>query len=101
MKIVLTYVDKMETAEEMAETLLQEKLAACVTFLPGKSKYWWKDKIETSHESIMFIKTKDELVEQIIARIKQIHHYELPVIDVINIEKINPEAKNWIEEVTK
>ncbi|MFH0832522.1 MAG: divalent cation tolerance protein CutA [Candidatus Aenigmatarchaeota archaeon] len=102
MKIVLTYVDSEKNAENIAESLLKERLAACVGFWSGRSRYWWKGKIEKNNNEIhMIVKTKESLVKECVKRIKELHNYELPVIDVLDIEKLNPEAEKWINEVTK
>jgi len=101
MKLVLTSLDDEQKAEEIIDTLLQEKLAACVNLYPCKSRYWWKNKIEKNNEVVVWIKTKDSLVEEVMERVKQLHPYDTPVIEVINVEKINPSTKTWIEEVCK
>ena len=101
-KIVLTYIDSTEKAEEITETLLKEKLAACVGIWPSKSRYWWEGKVEKNeNELILHIKTKESLVDETMKKIKQLHPYDLPVIDVLDIEKINEEAQKWFDEVTK
>lgn len=101
MKIIFTYIDSNEKAEEIAQVLLKEKLAACVGILHGKSRYWWKDKIEKNeNEFHMIIKTTEKNVDEIMEKIKQLHTYELPVIDVLDT-KVNKEAEDWLNEVTK
>lgn len=102
MKIILTYVDSDEKAEEIAEALLKEKLAACVGILPGKSRYWWRGQIEKNDNELhMIIKTKESVVDEVVKKVKELHSYDLPVIDVLDIEKLNPEAEKWLSEVTK
>ena len=101
MKIILTYVDSDEKAEEIAEVLLKERLAACVGILPGKSRYRWKGKIEHNENELhLIIKTKPSLVNEVIKKIKDLHSYELPVIDVINAEP-DQDVENWLEKETK
>tara|TARA_Y100000310_G_scaffold322158_1_gene380818 strand:- start:1173 stop:1481 length:309 start_codon:yes stop_codon:yes gene_type:complete len=101
MKLVITYLDDDQKIEEMINVLLQEKLAACINTFPCKSTYWWKNKIEKNQEQMIWIKTKDNLVEQVMKRVKELHSYEIPVIDVVDVEKINPGAETWINEVLK
>ena len=101
MKVVLTYLDDEQKIETMTDVLLQEKLAACISTFPCKSKYWWKGKIEKNNESVVWIKTKDNLVEQVMERVKELHPYDLPAIDVVNVEKVNPGSETWINEVLK
>ncbi|MCX6818970.1 MAG: divalent-cation tolerance protein CutA [Candidatus Aenigmarchaeota archaeon] len=100
-KIILTTIDNGHRAEDIAEKLLKEKLAACVSIVPIMSHYWWRGKIERSEEFEIRIKTKEKLVDTVLRRIKQLHNYELPVIDVINVEKSSEGEEKWIDEVTK
>lgn len=98
MKLILVTC-KPQDSEKIAEALLSEKLIACVNIIPEiKSKYWWKDKIETDTESLLFIKTKDELVEKVISKVKEIHPYEVPEIISFNIEQGNPDYLKWISD---
>ena len=102
LKLILTYVDSEELAEKIANVLLEEKLAACVGFFPVKSRYWWKGKIATNdNEFQLTIKTKENLVDETIEKIKQIHSYGLPAIEVLSIEKTNAGLKEWVCEVLK
>lgn len=102
MKIIMTYIDDEAKAEKMAKALLKEKLAACVGMWPGRSWYWWKGKIEENAcEYHMIIKTKEGLVDEAMKRIRECHPYDLPVIDVIDIEKLNPDAEEWLNRVTR
>ena len=101
MKIIYTTIDDENKAKAIVENLLREKLAACINIFPVKSAYWWKDKIERSDEIAIIIKTKESLVDEAVEKIKSLHSYELPVIDVIDIEKLNKDAEKWLNEVTK
>jgi periplasmic divalent cation tolerance protein len=102
LKLILTYVDSEELAEKIANMLLEEKLAACVGFFPVKSRYWWKGKVNVNdNEFQLTIKTKESLVDETIEKIKQVHNYELPAIEVLSIEQANAGLKEWIDGVCK
>ncbi len=101
MKLILTTVNQKSQAEKIAQALLKDKLAACVNFFPCLSQYRWKGKIEKSNEFQLIIKTKDALVKETITKLKKIHPYDLPVIEVIKVEGNNSGVKEWIDEVTK
>lgn len=93
--------ESKENAKLIARKLVEERLAACVGFFPLESIYWWKGKIEESKETGMLIKTKASLVDEIIKRIKELHSYECPLIEVIDVEKGNSEFLGWVEKETK
>ncbi len=89
------------TAERIAYQLLEKKLAACINIVPNlTSIYKWMGKIETSQETLMIIKTKTELFEEIKKEIRRIHPYQVPEIISIPIQDGNKEYLKWIEEET-
>jgi periplasmic divalent cation tolerance protein len=91
----------LEKADDYAEILLKDQLVACVNIIPKvKSKYTWEGKICTDEESLMIIKTKSELVEKIINRIKEIHEYDIPEIISFEIKEGSSDYLNWIKNVT-
>ena len=89
-----------EEAAGIGRKLVEEKLAACANILPAKSVYRWEDDIEEEPEAVMFVKTRLELAERVIERVKALHSYEVPCIVVFPIEKGNPDYLKWIEEST-
>jgi len=102
MKIILTYLDDESKAEQIINVLLQERLAACISIFPCRSRYWWKGKVkQNDKELVVWIKTKDRLADKVMQRVKQLHPYDLPVIEIINVEAANSAAEAWVDEVTK
>ena len=100
--IYITAGDEDE-ARRIGRALVEEKLAACVNILPIKIKsiYRWEGDIKENGEVAMFVKTKDELADKVIDRVKELHSYEVPCIVSLPITKGNPDYLRWIEESTK
>ena len=98
--IYITTGDEDE-ARRIGRTLVEERLAACVNILPIKSIYRWEENIEEEGEMVMFAKTRAELADQVIERVKELHSYEVPCIVSFPITKGNPDYLKWIEESTK
>jgi periplasmic divalent cation tolerance protein len=70
-----------KTAEGIAQTLVEEGLAACINILPAvKSVYRWKGKTESATESLLLIKSATSNYEKIEQRIVELHPYELPEV---------------------
>jgi periplasmic divalent cation tolerance protein len=91
-----------ESADNIADAILQDRLAACVNILPEvKSKYWWKGKLNTDSESLLIIKTRDDLVEKLVTKIKEIHPYEVPEVIAFEIKGGNADYLRWIGEETR
>jgi uncharacterized protein involved in tolerance to divalent cations len=56
--VVLCTAPDEATAQDLAAKVLAEKLAACVTLLPGAtSLYYWEGKLEQEYEVQMLLKT--------------------------------------------
>ena len=97
--LVLTNLPDQESAEKLAQILIQEKMAACVNMLaPCTSFYEWQGQLEKSQEIPLLIKStqqKYSLLENCILR----HHpYELPEIISVPIDKGLPSYLNWVCE---
>ena len=89
-------------AKNIAERLVNEKLAACVNVITGvQSIFRWQGKIDNANENILVIKTKDNLYNELEERIKELHPYELPEIIAVPIERGLTEYLNWVSENTK
>ena len=84
--VVLTALGAPPDAQRIARALVEERLAACVNVVPGVvSVYRWKGVVEEEDELLLVIKTIGERVEQLKARLLQLHPYELPEVVVIPI----------------
>jgi periplasmic divalent cation tolerance protein len=97
--IVYTTVASEEEAVLIARTVVEEKLAACANIIPSiRSIYRWQGKVEDESESLIFIKTRSDSVEALIARIKELHTYDVPDIIAIPIEKGYQPYLDWVVE---
>jgi periplasmic divalent cation tolerance protein len=96
--IVLTTVGDRREAARMAEDLVSEGLAACVSAIPGvTSVYRWRGKMERAREVMLFVKTSGKRLDGLISRIKELHSYEVPEILVLKVERGLPEYLRWME----
>jgi periplasmic divalent cation tolerance protein len=87
-----------DEAKEIADLLLEKKLAACVNIIPGmKSLYKWKGKIEETEEIIIIIKTISSAFKDIEALLKDVHSYDCPCLIELNIENVNAPYLEWLE----
>lgn len=90
-----------EEARRIGKALVSEKLAACVNFHPIKSILRWQGEISQEDEVAMLAKTKAELVDELVSRVKELHSYEVPCVVVLPVEKGNPDFLEWISQATK
>lgn len=87
------------SADAIAASLVDERLAACVTALPGaRSTYRWEGRVEQADEVLLMIKTASERLDALTARIRALHPYELP--EVIAVEAAGGLAPylRWVAE---
>lgn len=90
-----------EQAKAIGEALVAERLAACANILtPMASIYRWQGKIQHDTEAVLIAKTRAELVEQVIARVRALHTYTVPCIVSLAIEAGNPDFLQWIADET-
>ena len=89
-----------EEAERIGRTVIEERLAACINILPPmRSIYRWKGKVETADEVAAILKTHHWRADALIARIAELHSYEVPCIVSWPIDKILGAYADWVEDV--
>jgi periplasmic divalent cation tolerance protein len=98
--IYFTVRDEAE-ARLIGTTLVRERLAACINYFPVQSIFWWKGEVEESGENAVIAKTRAELAEKVVQRVKELHSYQIPVTVVWIIEKGDPDGFAWISESTE
>ena len=105
MTVIFTYVTVPSStlAQQIAETVVSEHLAACANIIPGmKSIYRWQDKIEQREEVVLVLKTQEKLFPALEARVKALHSDETPCIVALPVIAGNAGFLQWIEtETTK
>jgi len=88
-----------DEAERVGRTVVEERLAACINILsPVRSIYRWKGAIETADEVAAILKTSEDNVDALIARIAALHSYEVPCITTSPIDKILGSYAAWVED---
>jgi periplasmic divalent cation tolerance protein len=100
-QLVLCTCPNQDSAQRIAEQLVDQNLAACVNILPGiMSIYSWQGKRETAQEQLLIIKTTKNVYDALEKTIIGLHPYELPEIIAFNIENGNTDYLKWISDST-
>ena len=87
-----------EEAERIGRQMVDERLVACVNILgPCRSIYWWQGAVETADEVPAIFKTSRAMADVLIARIAELHSYDVPCVTVWPIDKLPVDYANWIE----
>ncbi len=88
-------------AERIGRALVEERLAACTNMIPGmRSIYWWDGAVQTGEEVVLLAKTRTERVDALIARVRELHSYEVPCAVELPLARGNPDYLAWIEAET-
>ena len=88
-----------EEARRVARTLVEERLAACANILaPCQSIYRWQGRIEEAGEVPVLFKTVAEGAEALLARIGELHSYDVPAAMVWPIAEALPAYAEWVRE---
>ncbi|MBL8524406.1 MAG: divalent-cation tolerance protein CutA [Betaproteobacteria bacterium] len=100
--VVFTTVPDENLAVKITESLLQQRLAACVHRLPaGKSTYRWQGKLESSEEIILIIKSTTSAYAELETTIRRLHSYQVPEIVALPIVAGLPAYLKWIQDETE
>lgn len=96
--LILSTAPTRDEAAAIAETLVSERLAACVQLSPIESWYRWEGKVERADEVRLHIKTSDSMAERVERRIAEIHSYSVPELVRIPISGGAESYLIWIED---
>ena len=98
MIIVLTTTPNVEEAEDLAQKIVEEKLAACVQVLPEmKSFYFWEDEVQNDSENLLLIKTLSEKFAELEKFIQAHHSYDVPEIVALESSEVSENILNWMK----
>jgi periplasmic divalent cation tolerance protein len=70
-----------EAAADIARTLVDERLAACVNRVDCRSTYRWEGTVHDDDEAVLLAKTTDGAFEDLVARTEELHPYDVPCIE--------------------
>ena len=100
--VVLTTIATNDEAVTLIRELLDRRLIACGTVLPGgRSIYRWEGKIHDENEVLVLFKTRAETVERLKARILELHPYEVPEILCVPVESGYQAYLDWLSAQTR
>jgi periplasmic divalent cation tolerance protein len=100
--IVVTTVGTQEQALDIANHLVESRLAACVNVVPGiRSIFRWKGEVNDDTEFMLLAKTVKGKYADVAAAIRELHSYELPEILAYPATFAEEAFAAWVEAATK
>ncbi|MEY2746124.1 MAG: periplasmic divalent cation tolerance protein CutA [Planctomycetota bacterium] len=98
-RLVLTTAPDAATAERIARALVDERLCACATVLPGATSiYRWQGAVESASECQLVVKCSEAVLERLVARLAALHPYELSECVVLEPRQVESRYAAWILE---
>ena len=100
--VVQTTTETKEQAADIAQALVEARLAACVQIGgPIESCFRWEDKTTTSAEWLVTIKTRRALYERAEETIRRVHAYAVPEIVATPVVTASAAYAAWVEAQTQ
>jgi periplasmic divalent cation tolerance protein len=101
--MVLVSAPSNNVARQIAQALLEKRLAACVNISsPVNSQYIWHGSISDDEEVLLFIKTRAALFfDHLVPMIQSLHPYDVPEIIALPISFGSQKYLDWIDESTQ
>ena len=95
--IVLTTLPSEDDAVALVRALLDRRLVACGTILPGaRSVYRWEGAVEDAREAVVLLKTLEDQVEALRAAFADVHPYTVPELLVVPTVAAGRAYADWI-----
>ena len=96
--VVLSTCATEEEAAKLARALVEARVAACVTLVPGaRSVYRWQGAIESAAECLLIIKSSRQLFETLRKTLEEAHAYDVPEVLALPVTEGAPNYMRWLE----
>ena len=96
--VVLSTCSTAEEAGQIARSLVEKRLAACVNVLPGvRSVYRWKGAVTDEAEVLLVIKSSRRLFHQLRAELERMHSFEVPEVIAMPVVEGSERFLAWMD----
>jgi len=95
--VALCSVPNRDSARKIAQELVTQRLAACVSTVPAvESTYWWQGAVETAEELLLVIKTSQDRAQGVMDSVQANHPYDTPELIFLPIRGGLPKYLAWL-----
>ena len=95
--LILAAYPKRRAATRAAKLLLEERVLACATVVPGaRAVYFWNGKRHSDSSTLLYGKTTAARVKDALRRIRESHPDQVPEILVLNVMDGDPAYLSWV-----
>ena len=96
--VVFSTFPSEDSAAEIARTLVTEGLVACVNVQRVRSIFRWQGQLDDEVEALAIMKTTDDRVDALIARVKALHPYEVPEVIALPVVAGYAPYLQWVTD---
>jgi len=103
MPVMFVYATAGDAAEALriGRAVVEERLAACANIIDGmRSVYRWEGVVQEAGEAVLILKTTDDRLGALIARVKDLHSYDCPCIEALPVVAGNQGFLDWVANET-
>lgn len=91
-----------ESARQIANILLDEKLIACANLVgPMESIFDWDGKRDSGEEFGVLFKADADQLDQAVDRLAELHPYDIPAIMGWRCDSAPEETRNWLQSLSQ
>lgn len=95
--LIYATASSRDEAVRLGRALVEQRLVACANVIDGATSiYWWEGAVQEAGEAVLLCKTRSELVEVVVARVRELHTYSCPCVVALPITAGNPQFLDWI-----
>ncbi|MEJ2207867.1 MAG: divalent-cation tolerance protein CutA [Anaerolineae bacterium] len=96
--VVLVTAGSEEEALKIARGLVKSMLAACVNIVPGiTSIYRWQDEVQEDHEWLLVVKTRWDVLDEVIQQVQALHSYDVPEVIALPLVGGSQDYLHWLD----
>jgi periplasmic divalent cation tolerance protein len=96
-RVVLVTAPDEDSALALARALVDERLVACGTVLPGiRSVYRWEGEVHADPEALLMLKAPAARIAALLRRVPELHPYDVPEILVLDVSEGHAPYLDWV-----
>jgi periplasmic divalent cation tolerance protein len=99
--VVLSTVANADEGQTLIHALLERRLIACGTMLPGaRSLYRWEGGVADESETVLLLKTRSDVLPALEGAFAELHPYKVPELLAFQASKGLDRYVAWIHAET-
>ena len=99
--VVFITASSEDEAAKIGRSLVEAHIAGCVNIIKDiRSIYLWEENIEDEKEVLMIAKTRKDLFQELMKKVRELHSYTVPEIIALPIIEGSDDYLKWLRNVT-